>query len=183
MKKLMTLLGGVLLAAQSQAHVTIDPPVAKAGSYQKLSFKIGHGCDGSATTQLIVELPDSVHGAKPMPKPGWQTDIRIAPLVQAYKSHGKIISEEAREISWRGGELPDAYYDEFSMQVKLPDSPGKLYFRVRQICSNGENNWADIVAEGSIRQSSFPAPAIRLEAAGAPAAMNGNEATAGGHQH
>ena len=131
-------IAALLAAPLAHAHITVAPASAPAGAHQTLVFKVGHGCDGSATTGITVQLPDGVT-AKPMPKPGWT--ITIA----------------AREITWRGGPLPDAYYDEFTLQAKLPDAPGRYAFKVGQQCEKGRTDWADVDPA-----SKTPAPVLEV---------------------
>jgi len=148
----------------SMAHVTLDQANASAGSYHKLTFKVGHGCDGSSTKTLIVSLPEGVEGAKPMPKPGWKLYTASVPLAVPYISHGKTVSQEVRVITWSGGLLPDAYYDEFSIQVKLPETEGKLYFNVNQLCENGRHDWVQIPGAGqSAHDLKEPAPVLNIQ--------------------
>ncbi len=167
MKKTSLLLLCSLIAQGAFAHVTLEQPSANAGAYHKLTFKIGHGCEGSATTMVKVTLPESVSGAKPMPKAGWKIDTTILPLGTPYNSHGKTISQDVREVTWTGGPLPDAYYDEFSIQVKLPDAVGKQYFKVTQLCEQGRMDWVDIPAEGQSAKS-LKSPAPVLDVLGKP---------------
>lgn len=148
MKKCYTLLA-MLGATAAQAHVTLDQATAYAGTYQKLAFRIGHGCDGKATTGLTVTLPAGASHAKPMPKAGWKINVSD--------------SGALREISWQGGSLPDAYFDEFVVQVKLSPEPGKLYFRVVQECGKVSVAWDEIAGE------KMKAPAPVLEVLPAPA--------------
>lgn len=163
MKKISLLLLGSLIAQGASAHVTLDQPKANVGAYHKLTFKIGHGCEGSATTTVKVSIPESVSGAKPMPKAGWKIDTTILPLTTPYNSHGKIISQDVREVTWTGGPLPDAYYDEFSIQVKLPDTAGKQYFKVTQLCEKGRMDWVEIPADGqSAKGLKSPAPVLEI---------------------
>jgi uncharacterized protein YcnI len=137
-------IAALLAAPLAHAHITVAPATAPAGAYQTLVFKVGHGCAGSATTGITVQLPEGVT-AKPMPKPGWT--ISLAP----------------REISWRGGPLPDAYYDEFTIQARLPDAPGRLVFKVGQQCEKGRMDWADVGPE-----SKTPAPVLEVTPAAMP---------------
>jgi len=136
-------IAALLAAPLAHAHITVAPATAPAGAHQTLVFKVGHGCAGSATTGITVQLPEGVT-AKPMPKPGWT--IALAP----------------REIAWRGGPLPDAYYDEFTLQARLPEAPGRLVFKVGQQCEKGRVDWADVAPE-----SKTPAPVLEV----LPAAM------------
>jgi len=145
--------------------VTLDQPSAQAGSYHKLTFKVGHGCDGSPTNSFSVSLPEAASGAKPMPKAGWKLETRSAPLATPYTSHGKTISNDVREVVWSAGSLPDAYYDEFSIHVKLSDTLGKQYFKVTQLCDKGRWDWIEIPSEGQSRKD-LKAPAPVLEVVG-----------------
>ena len=122
--KTSTLLIAALLAAPvAHAHITIEQSSAPAGAHQKLTFRVGHGCEGSATSGITIILPEAIARAKPMPKSGW------------------TIAIGEREVSWKGGPLPDSQYDEFVMQVKLPDGAGKQVFKVIQQCEKGRAEW------------------------------------------
>lgn len=160
-KTTLTLLA-LALAGSVQAHVTLETRSAEAGSYYKAVLKVGHGCEGSAVKQVIVSIPEGVQGAKPMPKAGWQIDIQRTRLPKSYTSHGKTITEDVSQVSWTGGPLPDAHYDEFVLAVKLPEQPGKLYWKVSQICEQGRIDWAEVPVEGR-RLSDYKAPAALLE--------------------
>lgn len=166
MKKLLLIslfAAGNMLASAAHAHVTLEQGKANAGAYHKLTFKIGHGCEGSATNSVKVSIPENVSGAKPMPKAGWQTDTSIQPLSVPYNSHGKTISQDVREVSWTGGPLPDAYYDEFSIQVKLPEKTGKVYFKVTQLCEKGRLDWVEVPADGQTAKGlNAPAPVLEI---------------------
>lgn len=149
-------------APLAHAHVTIDPPGAPAGAYQRLALRVGHGCEGSATTAITVQIPDGVLGAKPMPKPGWTLSTTEARLAEPVQVHGKSVTTKVAEITWRGGPLPDAWYDEFVMQVKLPDSPGRYAFKVAQVCEKGRVDWVEMPAPGA--HASAPAPVLEVQA-------------------
>lgn len=163
MKTTLTLLVlgacAALLAPAAQAHVTLEQTTGIAGSYQKLTFRVGHGCDGKATTGLTVSLPEGATGAKPMPKAGWKVDV--------------VDSGAIHDIAWKGGSLPDAYFDEFVLQVKLTGDPGKLYFRIVQQCGKASVAWDEIPGDAGIKLKA-PAPVLEV----VPAAVG-----AASHQH
>lgn len=135
----MIALSLVLAAPFASAHITIDPASAAAGAHQKLTFRVGHGCAGSATSGITVQLPEGLEVAKPMPKAGW------------------TIVASPREISWFGGPLLDAWYDEFNIQVKLPATTGKLAFKVVQQCEKGKIEWTEVGTVGK-----QPAPMLEV---------------------
>ncbi|RZL35358.1 MAG: DUF1775 domain-containing protein [Rubrivivax sp.] len=138
-----------LAAASAHAHVSLDVPEAAAGSSYRAAFKIGHGCEGGAATkEIVVTLPEGLRGAKPSPKPGWTLSTTRRPLKTPYDSHGKTIADELAEVRWvarsEAEYLPDDWYDEFVLRLSLPAEAGELWFKVRQVCTQGEWNWADI---------------------------------------
>lgn len=146
----------------AQAHVVLAEPAAPAGSSYRATFKVGHGCDGSSITQITVRLPDGVKAAKPMPKAGWQIERRIDKLATPYTRHGRTITEDVREITWRGGPLPDGFYDEFVVHMQLPAQPGPQWFQVLQVCEQGRIDWAEVPAEGTTTRG-LKAPAALLQ--------------------
>ena len=159
-----TLLLTALLASTAHAHVTLDQPAAPAGSSYRATFKVGHGCDGAATTTLVITLPEGLRGAKPMPKPGWTLTTTRRALKTPYESHGKPVTDELAEVRWTANTpadaLPDAWYDEFVVRTGLPAEPGDLWFAVRQTCTQGEWLWAEKPSTDNPRPR---APAVRLK--------------------
>jgi uncharacterized protein YcnI len=151
------------LAGAAQAHITLETPEAEAGRPYKAVLRVGHGCEGSATKQIVVTLPDGLHGAKPMPKAGWTLTTMRKPLASPDEGHGKAIVDELAEVRWTANteadQLQDAWYDEFTVRATLPAEPGELWFKVRQVCVQGESNWAEIPAPGK----PATAPAARLK--------------------
>ena len=165
MNKTLTLLWLLALAGAAQAHITLDQPEAPAGSSYRAVFKVGHGCEGGAATkEIVITLPEGLGGAKPMPKPGWTLTTKRRPLKAPYESHGKPVTDELAEVRWTAnGEadaLPDAWYDEFILRTTLPASPGELAFAVRQVCTQGEWNWAELPTAANPKPR---APAVRLK--------------------
>lgn len=136
------LFAALLLPGLVQAHASLEKTEAESGSYYKGVMGISHGCDGSATTKITIEIPDGVRGVKPMPKAGWQLDIVKQQLAKPYESHGKTVVEDVRKITWYGNTLEHAHYDEFVFKGQIAvGNSSKLYFPVRQQCVVGELNW------------------------------------------
>nr|WP_295130479.1 YcnI family protein [uncultured Roseateles sp.] len=160
------------LSMSAHAHVTLEQPEAEAGQSYKAVLRIGHGCEGSATTRVSVILPPGFRGAKPVPKAGWRLETRREVLSQPYESHGRLISDELAEVSWTAqGEdnyLQDAWYDEFTVRGTLPsEASGPLWFKVKQQCLKGEWLWVEVPASGdSTRGLKAPAARLMLRKAG-----------------
>lgn len=172
------LIGSGLVAA----HVVLDKKTAPAGSYFWGSFRVGHGCDGSATVAITINLPDGIRGAKPKPKAGWTIERKVGKLAKPYDSHGKTVTEEVTAITWRGGPLPDDFFDEFAIQMQLPATAGPIWFKVLQQCEKGENNWVTVPATGT-STGGIKAPAALLELVPVSAAPAESKATPDEHKH
>jgi len=160
-----------LLACQTAAlaHITLEQREAKAGSSYKAVLRVPHGCDGSATTSVRVQIPDGLYSVKPMPKPGWTLTTLKGAYAKTYSDHGRKVSEGVKEITWSGGKLPDDNYDEFiftgSLAPDLKDGAA-LYFPTVQDCEKGSAQWVDIPSAGSTGGLKTPAPMIRVAASG-----------------
>ena len=142
------MLGALLaLSTAAQAHVVLEQKEAEAGSVYKAVFKVGHGCEGSATKQIVVTVPAGLRGAKPTHKAGW------------------TLGRSGSEISWTARSaddfLQDDWYDEFVLRGTLPEQAGELWFKVRQVCEKGEANWADVPADG-ITTKGMKSPAAHM---------------------
>ena len=154
------LLSGI--ASSAFAHAVLDNPHAEAGSSYRAAIRITHGCSGSPVREVIVQIPEGVRGAKPMPKPGWTLEVEKARLAQPYESHGRRIEEDVVRVRWSGGRLENAHFDEFVMLAGLPQTPGKLYWKVSQVCEKGRIDWFD-VPQGGNTAADLKEPAAVLE--------------------
>jgi len=150
----------VLLPEHVLAHATVLPKVATQGSYQRLAFGVTHGCEGSATVEVIIQLPESMMGTKPMPKAGWAVETEVKDLAQPYVSHGKEIRRDVRTVRWRG-KLLDAHYDEFVVMTKVWNKLGSVPIPVTQICEKGRMDWNQL-PDGSGERLDYPAPALEI---------------------
>jgi uncharacterized protein YcnI len=127
---------------------------------------VTHGCEGSATHTVTVDLPPGFRGGKPMPKAGWTVAVRKDRLAEPYDSHGRTVTEDAVQISWRAltreAWLADEQFDEFIVRGQAPAQAGAVWFKVRQHCEKGEWNWADVPAQGTSTRG-LKSPAVRLD--------------------
>ena len=157
---------GAAWATTALAHVTLENQEAKAGASYKATFRVPHGCEGTATTAIRVKIPDGVIGVKPMPKPGWTLATTVAKYPKAYDLYHRKVTEGVTEIVWSGGKLPDDWYDEFTFQGFLAgdlDTARPVYFPVVQECEKGVHRWIEIPAAGKTSSDyKEPAPALKL---------------------
>ena len=130
------------------AHVTLDKKGVPVGSFYKAVLTVPHGCDGSPTVKIAVQIPEGVISVKPMVKAGWSIEIKRGDYAKPYNYlHGAKMTQGPKEVVWSGGNLPDAYFDEFALQTFIAGelTPGTpLYFPVVQTCEKGEHRWVQI---------------------------------------
>ncbi|QQP93381.1 DUF1775 domain-containing protein (plasmid) [Skermanella sp. TT6] len=154
-------------ASPASAHATLETREAPAGSFYKAVIRIGHGCEGAATTSIRVQIPEGVIAVKPMPKPGWQLTTKEGQYAQAYDYYGDKLTKGVTEVSWSGGNLPDAWYDEFVFRARLPDVPAGtvIHFPIVQQCETGVHRWIEIPEPGrSADDYKEPAPGVKITA-------------------
>ncbi|MEN9231849.1 MAG: YcnI family protein, partial [Thermostichus sp. DG02_5_bins_236] len=80
------------ISAPALAHVTVNPKEAPAGSYAKLTFRVPHGCNGSPTTRLRIQIPEGATSVKPMVHPLWEIETVKKPLETPFESHGRMVT-------------------------------------------------------------------------------------------
>lgn len=143
------------------AHVTLEVQEARIGASYKAVLRVPHGCGAEATNVVRVQIPEGFFNVKPMPKAGWDLETVIAPYAASYDNHGTTLTEGVVEIIWSGGELPNAWYDEFVFRGSFAGSleEGKFFFPTVQECANGEEAWIDTSGESGV---SYPAPGLKL---------------------
>jgi periplasmic copper chaperone A len=158
----------MLMASSASAHVTLENRQATIGAGYKAVFAVPHGCAGSATIKIRVQIPEGVIAVKPMPKAGWNVEVIKGKYAAEYDFHGTKFSEGVKEVVWSGGKLPDDFYDEFVISTFLtgvlkPDTV--LYFPTVQECEQGVSRWIEI-PEGDhaahAHDSKWPAPGVKL---------------------
>jgi periplasmic copper chaperone A len=153
------------MASSASAHITLEVREATIGSSYKAVFAVPHGCAGSATVKIRIQIPEGVIGVKPMPKAGWNVETVEGKYATEYDFHGGKLSQGVREVDWSGGKLPDSNYDEFVLIGFLTDSlkpNSMLYFPTVQECEQGVSRWIDIPAEGNPHETNWPAPGVKL---------------------
>jgi hypothetical protein len=170
-------------AAAASAHVSLEKSEAKVGGGYKAVFKVPHGCEGAATTEVRIDIPEGVIAVKPMPKPGWTIALARKRYAQSYAFyHGAKLSEGVRQVTWRGGPLPDEYFDEFVLSTFIARelAEGPIYFPVTQACESGEIAWSEIPAAGQDPHDlEHRAPRLMLVAAGPDHAGHAHPVRAG----
>lgn len=136
-------------AAAVSAHISFVPPTGTTNATIYTSFRISHGCNGTATTSVTVTLPDGASNPKPRKIAGW------------------TITNTTNSITWASTEgLPDGMFEEFPFGFKTPAKLGDVYLPVEQKCVQGGYSWTEIPEAGK-PEPKLPAGTIKLVAASA----------------
>ena len=159
----IALLATLALPGVAGAHIDVAPTETPAGKTAKLDMVIGHGCDGAATTSVVVQVPGSVKDATAKATAGWK----------ASNSKGRM--------KWTGGPLPDHDLQELPFTAKFYGNKGAgIPLKLIQGCEGGKTTaWIQVAPEGA-PEPETPAPVVTLTStAKAPAAVPVEEPSAG----
>jgi len=165
----------VAATGPAHAHVTISPGEGTAGSYTVLTLSVPHGCEGSPTTRIAIEIPEPILSVTPTRNPLWQVRKVITKLDEPLTdTHGNEVTERVSQVVYTAKTpLPEGYRDAFELSLQLPDTPGEtLVFPVVQTCERGEAAWVQLPSDGQdADELDAPAPAVVvMPADAAPAA-------------
>ncbi len=78
-------------------------------------------------------------------------------------SHGAVVADRVSEVIWSGNSLPDEYYDEFGLSLRLPvmTDGQKLYLTVSQRSPTlGWMNWSYVPGVSGSGTEAYPAPYV-----------------------
>ena len=156
----------LLLATPVAAHISLEGKQAAIGAPYKAVFVVPHGCEGSATTKLRVQVPPGVIVTDTKAPSGWQVTTVTGKFAGEYEFQGKKIAEGITEVDWSGGKLPDKTRETFAVETFLTGSlkPNTtLYFPVVQECEQGVHRWIEIPADlDHAHDKKWPAPGVKL---------------------
>jgi uncharacterized protein YcnI len=169
------------LASPASAHVTATPSTAAAGAFTVVTFSVGHGCEGSPTTRIEIQVPESVLSVTPTRHPFYDVEKTIVELDEPVTdAHGNEVTERTASIVYTATTpLPDGERDAFELSFQVPDAEGEtLSFPTIQTCQEGETGWVEVPAEGQdAEELESPAPAFEILPASADGG-HGDEAAA-----
>ncbi len=143
----MVALFAVAMLGGARAHVALAEATAAPGSRYAAHFRVGHGCSGSPTTALRVEIPKNVTAVVAEPLPGWS--------LQTEKSGSRVTA-----IRWQDGRIDDGKPNLFAVAMRLPAVQTELAFPVTQTCQTGEEHWTELPVAGV--KLKRPAPVLRV---------------------
>ncbi len=163
---------GAPLAASAHVHVT--PETASAGSTETLTFSFSHGCDGSPTTALAVDIPEGVGNATPVVQGGWT-------ITRELGSDGV----PTRVVYTADTPVEDGLKATVSMDVLFTEGTADttLAFPVTQTCAEGETAWTQIAEDGEDPHDlDAPAPLVAVGAVADDADAGHGDAEGSAHE-
>jgi uncharacterized protein YcnI len=167
MTRHIVLLAALLVVSPMKAHVLLQGKQAAVGADYKAVFVVPHGCSGSPTTKLRVQIPEGVIATNVRPVDGWNVETMKGKYSGEYDYKGAKVSEGIKEVAWSGGKLADKTRQEFVIETYLagslkPDTT--LYFPVVQECEQGVSRWIEIPPDGAVHshEGKWPAPGVKL---------------------
>ncbi|OJX65512.1 MAG: hypothetical protein BGO95_10645 [Micrococcales bacterium 73-13] len=159
-------LGGALAAS---AHVGLSGSSDEAGASSLLTFSFSHGCDGSPTTGLTIQIPEGINSVTPQIDALWDVE-KVTEQLQTpiQDAHGNEITERVAQVVYTAKTpFADGYRGEATLSLTLPeDAAGSsLAFPTIQSCEVGENAWVQIAEEGQTHDDlDSPAPTFAVVA-------------------
>src|SRR3954469_8873339 len=121
-KRRLILISVFLSASPASAHVFLEGKQSTVGSEYRAVFVVPHGCAGSPTTKLRVQIPEGVIATAVKPVDGWNVETVKGKYAGEYEYGGAKLSEGIKEVAWGGGKLPDKTRQEFVIETYLTAS-------------------------------------------------------------
>lgn len=142
--------------ALASAHVSVTSGPAFANLTQEIRFGVGHGCAGSDTYSVRIEIPAGVTSVRP------KSDVFGKPSVEKNDA-GDVVAVVWQKVDADALDADVEYY-ELTLRLRVPNQPfSTLYFPTYQVCraADGSMSNTDWVAtmEGGEAE---PAPAVEV---------------------
>ena len=153
------------LVAPAAAHVTIAPSELPAGSVDEITFRCPDERANSATTKLVVQMPQDhpIASVKLRPVPGWHSSVTMRKLAAPIETqHGQIVAA-VDTITWQGGTIAPGEYQDFAILAgPIPSGTRQLVFKAIQTYANGEIvRWIEL-RHANEPEPQFPAPILNV---------------------
>lgn len=92
-------------ATTASAHVSATATSTAANSYTTATFSVPHGCDGSPTTKIEFQVPESVIEVTPTVNPNWTITKATEPYTDPSASasdedHAETAAERVTSVTY-----------------------------------------------------------------------------------
>jgi uncharacterized protein YcnI len=129
-------------------------------------MSVPHGCDGSPTTRLEIQIPEQVLSVTPTRSPFYDVEIGMQQLDEPVTdAHGNEVTERVGTVTYTATTpLPEGQRDTMELSFQVPDVPGEtLAFPTIQTCEKGSTGWVEIPEDGQdAHELEAPAPAFEV---------------------
>lgn len=157
-------------ATAASAHVSASATSTVAGSSTVVTLSVPHGCEGSPTQVVAIELPESVPAVTPTVNPNWTVEKVVeqlaAPVTDA---HGNELTERVTSVVYTttGSGLADGFRDTFDLALTLPEGAAGdvIAFPTVQTCGEGAVEWAGEDAPSITLTAAVDEPSVSEAAA------------------
>lgn len=131
------------LATPAFAHIHTDPPAVEAGKAATVGFVVEHGCAGSATTGIDIQLPQGSKDASGVDAGGFTSSVKDD------------------VVSFKGGPLDPDTAQTFQVRFTPPATGGDVPVKLIQTCEQGELSWIEVAKDGE-PEPEHPAPMLKI---------------------
>ena len=138
---LVALGAAMWLATPAFAHIHTDPPAVEAGKPATVGFVVEHGCAGSATTGIDIQLPEGSKDASGVDAGGFTSSVKD------------------NVVSFKGGPLGADTAQTFQARFTPPAKAGDVAVKLIQTCEKGELSWIEVAKAGQPEPEN-PAPMV-----------------------
>jgi uncharacterized protein YcnI len=158
-------LSALTVPAVAQAHVTVQPSTAAAGSFVVEDVRVPNETDDAITTKVAVQFPEGFAEASYQTVPGWTVKVVKEKLATPVKTDDGEVTEGIKTMTWtaksKAGGIAPGQFQDFPLSVQIPGKAGDtLTFKALQTYSDGTvARW--IGAPGADK----PAPQVQVTAA------------------
>jgi uncharacterized protein YcnI len=158
-------LSALAVPAVAQAHVTVQPSTAAAGSFVVEDVRVPNETDDAITTKVAVQFPEGFAEASYQTVPGWTVKVVKEKLATPVKTDDGEVTEGIKTMTWtaksKAGGIAPGQFQDFPLSVQIPGKAGDtLTFKALQTYSDGTvARW--IGAPGADK----PAPQVQVTAA------------------
>ena len=154
------------LAGPAGAHVTVSPEGTAAGSFTVVTMSVPHGCDGSPTTKVAIQIPEDILAVTPTRNTYYDVAKKIEKLPEPVTdAHGNEVTERVGSVVYTAKTpLPEGQRDAFELSLQLPEKAGEtLAFPAIQTCAKGETAWTEIpTGDQDPEELEHPAPSFEI---------------------
>lgn len=130
-------------ASAAWAHIHPDPAAVEAGTEATVGFAVEHGCDGSPTTKVEIQMPEGSTG------------------ISGVDGDGFTSSVDDLVVTFEGGPLDAETEKSFEVNFTAPDEPGEVPVKIVQTCEEGQLDWIEVAADGE-EEPDHPAPMLTI---------------------